>query len=76
MLIRFITTLLVCENEYNGDELHRGKSMLVADELNNLQLCSTIFLLPWVTQCSTNDKLCILVKAQPCTRSHLATVTN
>ena len=32
MLIRFITTLLVCENEYNGDELHRGKSMLVADE--------------------------------------------
>ena len=37
--------------------------------LNNLQLCSAIFLLPWVTQCSTNDKLCILVKAQPCTRS-------
>ena len=30
---------------------------------------TTTIQLPWVPECSTNDKLCVLVKAQPSTRS-------
>ena len=32
MLIRFVTTSLVCENKNNGDKLHRRKSRRAADE--------------------------------------------
>ena len=58
--------------------IHEWKQALLAPPLplmllNNSRLCSTLgtttLQLSWLRQCSTNDILRILVKAQPSTRS-------
>ena len=74
MLIRFVTTTLVCENKNNGDKLHHKKSMWAADEkliINELGPYSKIVLCVCVCVC-----VCLSESAVGVNTFHLKSLHN